>query len=66
MRSEPRKHDLYQVQAENREGAIVLVGPAMAKGPCEQLAQAIRTQIRLGREKTWSNPHVARILTTIN
>jgi hypothetical protein len=60
-----RRHEqpLYQVNVELLDGKIVAVGPSMMEGACTQLAQAIREQIKLGREKRWSNPQVVPIIT---
>lgn len=52
---------LYQVNVEVK-GKIVPVGPQMLEGVAQHLADEIRTQIKLGREKTWSNPQVVPII----
>lgn len=56
------KQSLYRVYVETTEGESIPVGPAMIKGACEQFSQSITEQISLGREKTWSNPHILPVL----
>ena len=53
---------LFQVQVETRDGKLLPVGPAMIKEAAAQFLGTIREQIALGREKEWSNPHLAQIL----
>jgi hypothetical protein len=53
------KQSLYRVVVEAKgEDALLAVGPAMMREACDQFANTIEQQIRLGREKNWSNPHV--------
>ena len=42
------------------------VGPAMMRAACDQFADTIRQQIKLGREKRWSNPTVVPIISLEN
>jgi len=57
-----RKQPLFQVNVETTDGALVPVGPSMNEGACAMLANAITEQIKLGREKRWSNPHIVPII----
>jgi len=59
----PRKHQqLFQVNVEDTKGHSIAVGPAMMEGACAKLASSIAEQIKLGREKRWSNPHIVPII----
>ena len=55
------KQPLFQVNVETKVG-YVRVGPAMMREACELLAGIIAEQIKLGREKRWTNPQVLPIL----
>lgn len=56
---------LYRVQVETSDGNLLPVGPAMIKDAAEQFCAAIGVQIGLGKEKSWSSPHIVRA-NTIN
>lgn len=56
------KEPLFQVNVETRDGKLIAVGPAMIRQAAESLMRKIETQIAAGREKSWSNPHLAQIL----
>ena len=56
------KEPLYQVNVETRDGKLLPVGPKWGKQAAEAFMQTIKTQIALGKEKEWSNPHLAQIL----
>jgi hypothetical protein len=56
------KPALYQVRVDDRKKGNIAVGP---KGPVhiiEPFANAISTQIQLGREKDWANPIVTLVI----
>jgi hypothetical protein len=65
MKATP-KQSLFQVNVETRDGKLVRVGPAMMREACEKIADSIKEQIALGREKLWSNPHVVPLITLEN
>ncbi|MDE2439736.1 MAG: hypothetical protein KGP14_01835 [Betaproteobacteria bacterium] len=56
------KQPLFQVNVETRDGRLLAVGPAMVRQGAELFMQTIKEQIAAGREKQWSNPHLAQIL----
>lgn len=60
MKTSPSlKQSLYQVVVERTsDGSPIAVGPAVLKEAADGLAQEIREQIALGREKDWASPHV--------
>ena len=65
------KQALYQVNVEataqgSRVKQMLPVGPAMMRAACDQFADTIRQQIKLGREKRWSNPTVVPIISLEN
>lgn len=51
---------LYQVKVIDR-GVPKSVGPKMIKDAAEQFCRAIEGQIRLGKEKQWSEPIVVKV-----
>lgn len=53
------KTPLYQVRVETRDGREIAVGPKVIKDVADQFCLTVRQQIVAGREKSWSNPHVA-------
>jgi hypothetical protein len=58
-----KPHDpLYGVMVEEvQTGQVRRVGPAMAQLVAERFIVAINTQIALGKERNWSNPHLVRV-----
>lgn len=59
------KQTLFQVNVDTREGPLA-VGPAMMREACDLFAGTIHEQIKLGREKRWSNPQVLPVLNLEN
>lgn len=57
-----RNHALWQLFVETREGKLLTVGPAMLKEASEMTLKTLQMSIASGREKVWSNPHIAEIL----
>lgn len=57
------KQELYQVHVETLEGTVIPVGPRMLKEYAEGLLMAINGAVSAGREKSWSNAHLARATT---
>ena len=53
---------LFQVHVETKDGKLLPVGPAMIREAAASFMSTIKEQIALGREKEWSNPHLAQIL----
>jgi len=50
---------LYRVIVEPTDGsAPIAVSPAMIKDAAQKYLDVIKAQIRAGREKRWSNPHL--------
>lgn len=54
------REPLFQCFVENRDGALIAVGPRMMKQACEQFITAINLKIGDGKEKDWSNPHIVQ------
>ena len=48
--------DLYRVRVLLSDDKAIDVGPAMVKECAEHFRDAILTQIRAGKEKTWKDP----------
>ncbi len=50
------KQQLYQVRVLTGEDKALDVGPKMIRPAAEQFCDAIKAQIRLGKERTWREP----------
>jgi hypothetical protein len=61
-----RDQKLYQVVVEDRRGELRRVGPAMGGYGAHMLQSTINGEIRSGKEKVWSNPHVVEIMRSGN
>lgn len=55
----PPRETLYQVWVDWRGRGQVAVGPRCSIQTASAFAEAIKTQIGLGRERTWREPSIA-------
>lgn len=50
--------DLYQLWVETKTGRTLAVGPRAPRPFLEMMLTAMNAQIALGKEQSWSNPHL--------